>query len=105
MLSRVPDGHMGTEGYRCRAHDVLYWPNMNRDIQQMVKGCDQCLQNSNHQQAEPLHPQLVPVTAWQRVRRWQQTLVHCVKGKDFLTVADYYSGYPEVVISTRDVIL
>ena len=84
---------MGIQKCRRRARDVLYWPSMNHDIQQMVERCEQCLLNSNHQQAEPLHPHPVPVRAWQRVAADIGTL----RGKDLLIIADYYSGYPEVV--------
>ena len=59
----------------------------------MVERCNQCLLNSNSQQAELLHPHSVSVRAWQRVAADIGTL----RGKHFLIIADYYSGYPEVV--------
>jgi len=36
MLSRVHTGHMGMEKCKQRAHDILFWPGMNKEIANMV---------------------------------------------------------------------
>ena len=32
MLTLIHEGHLGIEKCKRRACDVLYWPNMNKDI-------------------------------------------------------------------------
>lgn len=96
LLLKVHDGHMGIEKCRRRARDVMYWPGINAEITEMVQNCDACLKHQPSQQAEPLQPHEIPDRAWQRVG----VDIGTVKGKDYLIVSDYYSGYPEVVTLT-----
>ena len=92
MLRKVHEGHMGIEECRRRARESMYWPNMNSDVSLMVEHCDQCLKHQASQQAEPLMPHEIPARPWQKIGA--DIATHT--GKDYLVVADYYSGYPEV---------
>ena len=43
MLHKAYTGHMGIGKCRQRARQVMYWPGMNRSIEEKVKSCSECL--------------------------------------------------------------
>lgn len=92
MITRVHEGHLGIEKSRRRARTVMYWPNMNAEIERAVNNCAVCLKYRYKQQKEPLKPHHVPNTPWMKVGA---DLFH-LQGKDYLVIVDYMSNYPEV---------
>ena len=46
MLRRIHTGHLGIEKCKKRGCDVLFWPGMNAQIQEMVSKCKICLANA-----------------------------------------------------------
>ena len=42
MLGRIHTGHMGVQKCKERAHDVLFWPRMCKEIENMVEQCTTC---------------------------------------------------------------
>ena len=46
MLEKIHQGHMGMEESKRRARDLLYWPGMNSQINDMVTKCTVWLQNA-----------------------------------------------------------
>ena len=93
ILAKIHEGHQGIEKCRKRGREVLYWPQINADIEQMVKNCSSCLKFSAQKQAEPLKPQEIPLRPFQKV---SSDLFSC-KGKDYMIITDNYSFYPEVL--------
>jgi hypothetical protein len=92
MLEHIHEGHMGMEKCKALAKQSLYWPNMSRDIENIVAKCHICNSYRNAQPREPLIPHEVPARTWQKLA----TDIFTVHGKDYLLVADYFSKYPEV---------
>ena len=58
----------------------------------MTTNCPTCIQFSNRQPKEPLHPHNVPSFPWQTLG----TDLFDYQGAQYLLVADYYSKYPIV---------
>lgn len=94
MLNKIHEGHMGIEKCRRRGRSVLYWPNMNRDIEDKVSACAVCQKYRNQQQKEPLLMHDVPNTPWIKVG----ADLFKLEGKDYLLVVDYMSSYPEIAL-------
>jgi hypothetical protein len=92
MLEHIHEGHMGMEKCKALARQSLYWPNMSRDIENIVAKCHICNSYRNAQPREPLIPHEVPARPWQKLA----ADIFTVHGKDYLLVADYFSKYPEV---------
>ena len=44
MLQIIHSAHLGTEKWKRRARDSLFWPGMNTEIETKVKRCDVCQQ-------------------------------------------------------------
>ena len=82
MLKLVLVGHLGIEKCKRRACDVLYWPNMHRDIQTVVQRCEICQRHQYQQPKEPMIPHDKPQEPWEKVGMDLFQL----KGKDYLVV-------------------
>jgi len=71
---------------------TLYWPNISRDIENVVAKCSICNSFRRQQAVEPLQPYPVPERPWQKVG----VDICTFQRKDYLLVVDYYSKYPEI---------
>lgn len=92
ILQLIHEGHLGMEKCKTMARRTLYWPNMSRDIENLVAKCSVCNSFRRQQAAEPLLPHPVPDRPWQKVG----VDIFSFKQKDYLLVVDYYSKYPEI---------
>ncbi|XP_031560311.1 uncharacterized protein K02A2.6-like [Actinia tenebrosa] len=45
-LEKIHEGHLGIEKCRSRAREAIYWPEVNRDVERVVKNCSSCLKYS-----------------------------------------------------------
>ena len=94
LLQRIHEGHLGVEKCKRRARDTVYWPGLNKDINNMTGKCETCLKYRNKQTKEPMTVTDVTTTPWHKVG---MDLFH-LKGKDYLVVIDYFSNYPEMAL-------
>ena len=60
MLKLVHKSHLGMVIWKQRTREVMYWSNMNSDIEKTVRDCNQCAEYQNQQPAEPLKPTMTP---------------------------------------------
>nr|XP_006819254.1 PREDICTED: uncharacterized protein K02A2.6-like [Saccoglossus kowalevskii] len=93
MLKLVHIGHMGIEKSKQRARDILFWPNMNTQIVDMVSKCSICLEYRKSNQKEPMIPTPIPDGPWQTVA----TDLFMLDNTNYVVVADYYSKFFEVM--------
>ena len=79
MLRQIHKSHLGIVKCRQRAREVLFWPGMSLDIEQMITNCSVCAEYAKKQPSEPLKPTNLeedrnrPV---RMLRRTQSTLCH-----------------------------
>ena len=97
MLELIHVGHLGAEKQKRLARDLLYWPNMNRDIDMNVQTCGVCLKYRKAQSKEPLlETECRKWGPWDRVgmdlMTWER--------KEYLVIVDYFSNYPELALLT-----
>ncbi|GFO17736.1 Pol polyprotein [Plakobranchus ocellatus] len=92
MLQILHSSYAGIEKSKQRARESIYWPRINKDIEDYVNRCSTCQTHRNSKQKEPLLPVEVPQLPWNTVGLDVFTL----KGHDYLLCVDYYSKYPEV---------
>jgi hypothetical protein len=60
VLSQLHISHQGIEKTRLLAKECAYWPNINRDIEELVKTCDACQEFARANTKEPLIPKQQP---------------------------------------------
>nr|XP_054597302.1 uncharacterized protein K02A2.6-like [Nothobranchius furzeri] len=70
----------------------MWWPNLDEEVELMVKGCAVCQENRNNPAVAPLHPWEVPENPWRRVH---VDYAGPFMGKWFLIVVDAYSKWIE----------
>jgi transposase InsO family protein len=92
ILEKLHESHLGMDKCKARARDSLYWPNMTKDIEDMVARCATCATYKRKNQKEPLMPHSVPDRPWSKLG----TDIFDFEGHDYLIVVDYHSKYPEV---------
>ena len=93
ILARLHEGHLGIVKCKRRALQAVWWPGVTKEIEDMVKSCQQCVISDN-QKFEPLIPSKFPDRPWDKVAT---DLMH-LKGHEYLVVVDYYSRFIEVAL-------
>ena len=95
MLNQVHEGHFGMDKCKVRMSNCCYWPNVNKEIEGMIRNCPTCLEFA---QAKPktkkkdmLHHE-VPSTPWTKLA----TDVFHFQGANYLILVDYTSKFPVV---------
>lgn len=83
------EGHPGTEATKRRARDLVYWPTMSKDIEQLISSCTICNTTKPHQTKEPLKSYRTPSLPWEIIG---VDLFHW-NGLDYLALGDSYSGW------------
>ena len=92
MLAKIHTNHLGVVKCKQRAKDVLFWPGMSRDIEELVSTCDICSQYQPSNSKEPMIPSEMPTRPWELV----STDLFSLDGEDFLLIVDSYSQYIEI---------
>jgi hypothetical protein len=83
---------MGVEKTRRLARNTVYWPEMYKRIEEMVKTCPACQEFQTNQIKEPLMTHSIPSRPWAKIG---MDLFE-IKGDDFLLMTDYLSRFPIV---------
>ncbi|XP_052813877.1 uncharacterized protein K02A2.6-like [Mya arenaria] len=93
ILEELHDQHLGMCRMKAVARSYVWWENIYRDIENMVRACDTCMSVQNSPYKAPLHPWKWATRPWQRVHidfaEFRQ--------QNFLVVIDSYSKWIEVM--------
>lgn len=92
VLQQFHYAHQGAEKCKLRVKGSVFWANINRDIEEMVKCCAPCQRNQNLNVKEPLVPHDIPPKPWHTLG---SDLVFW-NNSSYLLVSDYYSKFPLV---------
>lgn len=85
MLSLIHKYHLGIVKCKQRAREVMYWPGMNSQIEQLVKDCEKYATFQNTQPTESLKPTPVPDLPYAVVG----SDLFDFESKKYLVVVDY----------------
>ena len=94
ILNQLHEGHFGIDRTKVHARDSVYWRNINKDIECLVKTCDLCQKHSWRNNKDPAIPRDILIQAWSMV----QTDLFTFDGQSFLLVVDVTSWFPVVRI-------
>lgn len=94
VLKELHETHPGMSRMKAIARSYVWWPNLDKCIEQTVSSCSVCLQTKPDPPKTPVHPWIFPQRAWSRVHI---DYAGPVQGKMYLVLVDAYSKYPEVV--------
>ncbi len=88
-LQRLHAGHQGIENTKALAREYMYWPGINRDIEETVKACKVCQRYRKLNTKEPIKQHYIP---WVKIG----ADIFQFGSKDYLVVIDYYFKFPEM---------
>lgn len=94
-LKIAHETHQGVIRTKQFLRSKFYWPNMDTDVERMVKNCNACVLNQPLHEDQPLHPLELPPRPWTKIGVY---LVGPIQNVYILTVIDYYTSYPEAVV-------
>ncbi|XP_028417641.1 uncharacterized protein K02A2.6-like [Dendronephthya gigantea] len=82
----------GQEKCLLRARAVVFWPEITKDIIQVVEGCDACQKHQHKQQKQNILQPEPPCYPWQILN----SDLFEYKGNSYLLLSDEYSKFPIV---------
>ena len=83
---------LGVDRTKLRARDSVFWPGINKDIENLVKTCDICQENARRNNKDPVLAREIPMVPWTMLEMDLFTL----DGHTFLLVVDVTSRFPVV---------
>jgi len=92
MLQLIHQAHLGIVKCKKRARDILFWPGMGKQIEDLVSRCSICQNRRSQQAKEPLLPTIVPDREWQKVA----CDLFELDREMYIILVDYFSEYFEV---------
>ena len=92
MLNLIHFNHLGKEKCKNRAREILFWPLMNKEIDDIVDNCAICNKYRKGNVKETLINREVPDGPWETLG----VGIFYYQGSSFLLIIDYFSKYVEV---------
>lgn len=94
ILQTLHDSHPGIVRTKSLARMYVWWPGITKDIENLVKRCDQCNLNQQNPKKAPLHVWEYPARVWQRIHI---DYAGPFKGFMWLIVVDARTKWLEVI--------
>ena len=67
VLQELHEGHLGMTKMKALARMYVWWPGIDRDIEDSVPTCSQCQAHQSLPTVAPLHPSGWPMHPWTRL--------------------------------------
>lgn len=94
IVEELHQDHPGVVRMKAVARSYLWWPGLDRELEECAKSCISCRVVKSSPARAPLHPWLWPAKPWQRVH---VDFAGPFMGKTFLIVVDAHSKWAEVI--------
>ena len=95
ILHQLHEGHLGfTKCYNC-AKQTVYWPNLRKELEDLVLNCQLCLKHSTakrNPKPTPSFGQEIPVVPWTKLA---SDIFH-FQNDSYLLIVDFTSRFPIV---------
>ena len=93
ILDELHEGHPGISRMKSLARSFVWWPGLDKSLEQKVKTCDACQRSRNLPAAAPIQPWEWPERPWSRLH---VDYAGPLLGHMFLVVVDAHSKWMEV---------
>ena len=93
VLQELHEAHPGMCRMKALVRSYIWWPKMDSDIEDRVRGCRDCQVNQNKPETAPVHPWESPKGPWIRLH---VGFAGPFLGQMFLIISDAYSKWLEV---------
>lgn len=98
VLNEIHLGHQGVGRMKSLARSYVWWPGIDKKLEETAKGCTACQEQSNSPVKAPLHPWSWPTIPWERVHI---DFAGPVLGKMLLVMVDAHSKWPEIQLMNK----
>jgi len=98
VLEDLHASHQGMERTKRRARQTVFWPNINMDIENVVRGCEKCQAMLPSHAPEPTMGDPLPGRPMEEV----SVDLFEANGNHYLVYVDRYSGWPCVAGWNKD---
>ncbi|XP_011883701.1 PREDICTED: uncharacterized protein K02A2.6-like, partial [Vollenhovia emeryi] len=93
LLQSLHETHTGIVKMKGLARQYIWWPNMDKEIEDIAKSCTSCCASRPDPPSAPLHPWQFPEKPWQRLHI---DLAGPLQNRMFLIIMDAHTKWPEV---------
>lgn len=87
------ESHFGITKIKARANQVIYWPSISKDIEEVILKCAICEKYSNSNTKEPLINHEIPKLPFEKIA----SDIFQFKKENYLVIQDYYSKWLEII--------
>ena len=94
VLQELHQGHQGIARMKAIARYYVWWPSMDKNLEDVAKNCQPCQSVKSSPAVALLHPWIWPERPWQRVHI---DFAGPPKGRMFFVLVDAHSKWPKVV--------
>lgn len=94
ILKQLHSSHLGIQMTKSIARSYVYWPNIDQDIEALVKTCDRCALAAKSPIKTTLYAWPTPAGPWQRIHI---DYAGPINSTYFLVIVDAYSKWPEII--------
>ena len=96
VLDIAHEGHQGIVKCKLRLREKVWWPAIDRDIEQLIESCHACQVTSRPSVAPPVSMTPLPNGPWEKLGA--DICGPFPTGEYLFVIIDYYSRYPVVEI-------
>lgn len=93
IMEELHEEHLGMCRMKALARGYVWWPNLDRNIEETVQACPSCMSVRNSPKSVTLHPWIWATRPFQRIHIDYAEY----KGQSLLIVNDSYSKWLEVI--------
>ena len=97
-LEKLHEGHFGTEWTKLRARDTVYWPEINKDIEALIRTCEICQEHGHRNNKDLVLAREIPFAPWTLI----EMDVFTCEDHTFLLTVDMTSRFPVVRILSSE---
>ncbi len=97
LLEELHRDHPGVVRMKALARSYLWWPGLDRELEDCARNCLSCQAVKSAPAQAPLHPWLWPSKPWMRVHA---DFAGPFMGRMYLVILDAHSKWPEVIEMT-----
>ncbi|PIO53247.1 integrase core domain protein, partial [Teladorsagia circumcincta] len=97
VLKELHVGHPGIVRMKKIARSYVYWPNLDKDCEEIVRSCSRCQEYAKNPIKAPLEAWSTPTGVWQRIH---VDFAGPVCGLFYMVVVDAFSKWPEIIEMT-----
>ena len=91
----VHEGHQGMVRTKARLQEKVWWPQVDKQVEDAIRSCHPCQLVGPRAKPEPLRSSSLPDGPWQEI---SFDLLEISNGEHLLVVVDYYSRWLEAIL-------